>query len=156
MSPKVKALAVPLIALLICVILAALATLTGGPPAQADTVPTPIAAYRSADNYVNVTFFDAVTGTTDASSSSMQLISYNSLDIQWVIDMDTSPPNTTTLKLQWSNDDNHWSDGPTVANAIAADSDGMVQTANMGRYTRVYADYTGTSAITLTVKAVAK
>ena len=76
------------------------------------------------------------------------------LDIQWIIDQGTT--NTATLKLQYSNDNSNWSDGPALVTNNVADADGMVQASNLGRYTRVYATLGNTNTITLTVKAVAK
>jgi len=75
-------------------------------------------------------------------------------DVQYVIDQGTT--NTATLTIQWSNDNTNWSDGPALVSNNVADADGMVQVANMGRYTRVASTLGNTNTITITVKAVAK
>ena len=121
--------------------------------ASADTVPTP-ASVNSSSSALYVPFWSATTKTADAGSNSYQLMTYEFLDIQWVIDQGTV--NTTTLKVQYSNDDSNWSDGPNLVANNAADADGMVQVANLGRYTRIYADVTNSNTITFTVKAIAK
>jgi hypothetical protein len=144
---------------IVALMLMVMALLLGAPaqPAAADTVPTPISAQAGSgsSSYLNVVFWSADTLSASAASSAMQLPGYDSLDLQYVIDQPTTV-NTTTIKVQWSNDNSNWSDGPTIVSSNAADADSMVQLANMGRYTRLYATQTGTSAVTITVKAVAK
>lgn len=135
------------------VVMLALGGLMGPEPSLADTVPTP-AAHNPSGDALYVPFWSAAAKTADAASSSHQLMQYELLDVQWVIDHGTT--NTTTLKIQWSNDATNWSDGPTLVSASAADGDGMVQVTNLGRYTRVYADVTNSETVTITVKAVAK
>jgi len=126
------------------------------PVTYADTVPTPISAQAGSGTtgYLVVTFASASAKTADGGSSAFQLPGYDSLDIQYVVDQGTV--NTTTIKLQYSNDNSNWSDGPNIVAANAADADSMVQAANMGRYTRVYFDVTNSNAVTWTVIAVAK
>lgn len=136
-------------------LLAALTLVSHAPPAAADTVPTPVYISGS-DDRLYVTFFEDDATVTDEASSGFQLAAYEFMDVQWVIDQTGAIPNTTTVKIQWSNDNTNWSDGPTVVSANAADGDGMVQVANLGRYTRAYADHTGAATMTLTLKAVAK
>jgi hypothetical protein len=125
-------------------------------PARADVVPTP-AAHNYSPDWLAVTFFENDTTTSDEASNAIQLVNYELLDVQWTIDQHSaSPPNTTTLRIEYSNDNTNWSDGPTLVSNNTADGDGMLQVANLGRYTRVYADHTGSSLLTLTVKAIAK
>jgi hypothetical protein len=149
-----KGLFVILAALVLGVL--ALSALFTGPasPSYADTVPTPVAAQNAAGGHVFVTFHDGTAIAADTNSSAFQLYPYPVIDYQWVIDQGTT--NTTTLTIQWSNDNTNWSDGPALVSNNASDADGMVQAANMGRYTRVSADVTNTNDITITVKAVAK
>ena len=137
-------------------LLAALSLVSNAPPAIADTVPTPVYISGS-DDRLFVTFFEADTTATTENSSGFQLAAYEFMDVQFVVDHAGTPPNTTTLKIQWSNDNTNWSDGPNIVASSAADADGMVQVANLGRYTRINktADANG-NAMTWTVKAVAK
>jgi hypothetical protein len=122
-------------------------------PSYADTVPTPVYLYGS-DDALNVTYWSAEALAASAGSSGYQLVRYEYQDIQWVIDQGET--NTATIKLQYSNDNSNWSDGPAIVSSNAADGDGMVQAANLGRYTRAYVTLENTETITITLKAVAK
>ena len=123
-------------------------------PAAADTVPTPVYVSGS-DDALNVTYFAASTNASSVNSTAKQLVRYEYQDVQWVIDQDDTV-NTATLTIQWSNDNSNWSDGPALVSANTTDADGMVQVANLGRYTRLALTLTGTDTLTVTVKAVAK
>ena len=136
-------------------LLAALTMVSNAPPVSADTVPTPVYISGS-DDRLFVTFFDADTTVTTENSPGFQLAAYEFMDVQFVVDQTGSPANTTTLKIQWSNDNTNWSDGPNIVASNAADADGMVQVANLGRYTRINKTVAGTNTMTWTVKAVAK
>ena len=138
-------------------LLAALTLVSSAPPAAADTVPTPVYVSGS-DDRLFVTFFEGDTTATDEGSSSFQLAAYEYMDVQWVVDhVGAAAPNTTTLTIQWSNDNTNWSDGPALIASSSTDGDGMVQVGNLGRYTRVYKDaHANGEAMTWTVKAVAK
>jgi hypothetical protein len=135
------------------------ALLFAGPasPSYADTVPTPISvqAGSGSTDFLNVTFWSSDSVATSSASNALQLPGYDTIDLQYVIDQ-PSPVNTTTIKIQWSNDNSNWSDGPTIVSSNAADADSMVQIANMGRYTRLYATQTGTNTVTITARGVAK
>lgn len=145
-------LAVAVAFMLLAVVLLSLLQVPG--MAVADTVPTP--AYVSgSDDALNVTYWSTSGKIASAASSAYQLVRYEYQDLQWVIDGDASTPNTATIKIQWSNDNTNWSDGPQVA-ATGYDGDGMVQVGNLGRYTRLYATLANTSLVTITCKAVAK
>ena len=136
-------------------LLAALSLVSNAPPVQADTVPTPIYVSGS-DDRLYVTFFEADTTVASEASSGFQLANYEYMDVQWVVDHAGTPPNTTTVKVQWSNDNTNWSDGPNVIATSSTDGDSMVQVGNLGRYTRLYKTSTNTGSMTWTVKAVAK
>ena len=137
----------------------AMAVLFSGPavPSYADTVPTPAGAQAGSGNtsWLAVDFASASAKAADGASSGFQLPGYDSLDVQYVIDQGTST-NTITINAQWSNDNSNWSDGPAIVSDNSADADGMVQIANMGRYTRMYYNVTNTNTVTVTVKAIAK
>ncbi len=92
--------------------------------------------------------------TASGASNAMQLSKYEVLDLQYVIDQGTT--NTTTLKIQFSNDNTNWSDGINVVANNAADANAMQQFNNFGRYTRLYATLTNANAVTITARAVAK
>jgi hypothetical protein len=105
--------------------------------------------------WLAVNFDSADAMAADEQSAGVQLAGYDTLDVQFVVDQ-PSTVNTTTVKIQWSNDNSNWSDGPTLVSANAADADGMVQVANMGRYTRIDYNVSNTQTVTWTVKAIAK
>jgi hypothetical protein len=130
---------------------------SGATPSYADTVPTPAAvqAGSGGTGWLAVTFDSADAMTADEGSSGFQLAGYDTLDVQFIVDQGTST-NTTTVNVQWSNDNSNWSDGPAIVSANSADADGMVQVANMGRYTRIYYNVTNSNTVTWTVKAIAK
>jgi hypothetical protein len=154
----IRKVMVPVAAMVALMLLMVVAML-GNPvaPVSADTVPTPISAQAGSGStdFLNVTFWSADSVAASAASNALQLPGYDSIDLQYVIDQPTSV-NTTTIKVQWSNDNTNWSDGPTIVSANAADADSMIQIANMGRYTRLYATVTNTETLTITAKGVAK
>ena len=125
----------------------------GAPEVSADTVPTP-ASVNSSSSALYVPFWSASAQAASTNSNSYQLMTYELMDVQWIIDQGTT--NTATLTIQWSNDNSNWSDGPALVSSNVADADGMVQVANMGRYTRVASTLGNTNTITITVKAIAK
>ena len=84
----------------------------------------------------------------------MDVGNFNRADIMWSIDVGTV--NTTTYKLQFSNDATHWTDGVAVASAVAADVTNLAQFYVFGRYARVYATVSNTNPLTTTVIAVLK
>lgn len=119
-------------------------------------IPTPVSvpASRLVTPLYPVTFLNNVAVTADRRSSIVQLPGYNTLDLQWVVDVGTL--NTTTLKLQYSNDGNNWVDGASFASAVVADANSMNQYNVYGRYTAVYVDVTNSNPITITLIGVAK
>jgi hypothetical protein len=120
---------------------------------SADTVPTPVYVSGS-DDALYVNYWSSSAITASAGSNPYQLVAYEYQDVQFVIDQ--TDVNTATIKVQWSNDNSNWSDGPNIVADNAADADGMVQVANLGRYTRMYATLANSNEVTITVKAVAK
>lgn len=79
---------------------------------------------------------------------------YNGADVQWIIDQGTV--NTTTLKLQFSNDNVNFVDGATLVSANAADANSLNRQLIYGRWVCVYADLTNSNAIVITAIGVAK
>lgn len=138
---------------LVALALVGLSLLTPAAPISADTVPTPISVQHPGSPYVNVVFVPTTAQAASTNGSGIQLPSYKALDIQFVIDQ--TDVNTATLTLQYSNDNSNWSDGPAIVSNNAADADGMVQTANMGRYSRIISTLANTNPVTITVTALA-
>jgi hypothetical protein len=141
----------------LAMLLLGLCTITAPAPsvAFADTVPTPIAVQNVGQPYLYVNFFSAAPHSTSTRSNAFQLPSYKTLDCQYIIDQGVT--NTATLMVQWSNDSTNWSDGPVITvTGTAGDADGMVQIANMGRYTSITNTLTYiTTTVTSTVKCLA-
>jgi len=154
---KAKYVMMSLMAVGIMLVVMAL-TLGSVQQAQAEplAIPTPVSApaSRLVTPLYPVTFLNNVAVTADRRSSIVQLPGYNTIDLQWVVDV--SDTNTTTLKLQYSNDGNNWVDGASFASAVAADANSMDQYNVYGRYTAVYVDVTNSEPITITLIGVAK
>lgn len=138
------------------VMVAMLATAVSGPvqvQAAPAAAPTPVSA--SAAVFANVLNFGTQRMTADGTVGSvLTLGNAQRVDLQHVVDMRTV--NTTTLKLQFSNDGTNWVDGATFGTAVAADANAMQQYAVFGRYARVYADVINSNPLTITVIGVGK
>ena len=125
-------------------------------PVQASPLdaPTPVSSPSTRASSTSLAAFSRSSRlTASARSAVVDLSDYNLLDLQWVITMGTV--NTTTLKLQYSNDGQNWADGVSVA-TLASSTGGMNQFNNFGRYTAVYATLTNSSPITITLVGLAK
>jgi hypothetical protein len=142
------------------VLFAALALSMGGPAnvtAAPAAIPTPVSV-NHAGSFADVpVFFSAQVVTADGGSNAQNIQNHQVVDLQWIIDQTLlTTMNTTTLKLQFSNDGSTWIDGATFATANVADAGDMQQYAIFGRYARVYADVSNTNPLTVTVIGVAK
>ena len=149
-----------LVALVFMTVLGMLALQGSGPVSAApQAIPTPITVYFNSDNVkTDVDFFSASGLATDTNSTAWSLANYEVLDLQYIIDQEsTTEPNTTTIKLQHSNDGTNYVDGQTIVSANVADESGvMTQFYNYGQWTRVEVDCTNTNTLTVSVLAVAK
>jgi len=124
------------------------------PAAYAGVVPTPAITGWNADNVRGpVYYWNAEVLTASAGSEIMSIGRYEATDLQVIADVGDT--NTTTLKLQFSNDGAHWVNGDTVA-TIVEDTNSMGQWLVFGWYARVYATLTNASPITVTVVGVSK
>lgn len=142
------------------VLFAALALSMGGPAnvtAAPAMIPTPVSV-NHAGSFADVpVFFSTQVVTADGGSNAQNIQNHQVVDLQWGIDQTLlTTMNTTTLKLQFSNDGSTWIDGATFASANVADANDMQQYAIFGRYARVYADVSNTNPLTLTIIGVAK
>jgi hypothetical protein len=128
-------------------------------------IPTPVAGVVQAGDHKDVNWFLNERVSADEASSIFRVEDVEKCDISWWIDLELTSGfvNTTTLKLQFSNDNVYWSDGASIDAAQATD-DGrsttgsglMQQFAVFGRYARVYADVANTNLLTTTVQGVCK
>jgi hypothetical protein len=122
-------------------------------------IPTPVSVTRPGNGVAPEypIFFNGVVLTADTRSSCFEVPEYSAVDLQYLVDQTlVTTVNTTTLKLQFSNDLVTFIDGATIASANVADGSDMLQLAIFGRYTCVYADVSNTNPITWTVLGVVK
>jgi len=96
--------------------------------------------------------------TADTATGAMDILNYSKADIQWLVDQTVvaGAANTTTVKLQFSNNGTNWIDGINAVATNSADAGDMQQFAVFGRYVRLYADVTNSNPITLTLAVAAK
>lgn len=146
----VTALGVALVALIV------LSWSVGSPAVQAapEALVTPVSVDHSGIQSSVVTLLDGAVLTATANSNAQNIMSHAKMDLQTVVDVGTV--NTTSLKLQFSNDGVNWVDGDTIGTALTADTNTLAQYAIYGRYVRVNAALTGAAPITVTVVGVAK
>lgn len=116
--------------------------------------PTPNSVTARADDGILNFWGTATTATADGNSGVVDVVGFEVVDLQYVIDQGTT--NTVTLKLQFSNDNSNWVDGATIVTDSAADANAMQQFAVFGRYARINADVTNSNTITITSIGVGK
>jgi hypothetical protein len=111
---------------------------------------TPVAGYSPASGTTgNVVPFMSEAVLTADTRACIDLRGFTVVDLQFVIDQGTT--NTTTLKLQHSNNGVHFTDGQTIVASNTADANGLNRYDLFGRDTCVFADVTNSNPITITV-----
>lgn len=120
--------------------------------------PTPVAAVQRSPAPEFPTFFSAKVLTADTRSSCFEVPDYAVVDLQYIVDQTIVDlaANTTTLTLQWSNDNVNFVNGLAVATNNITDTTDLQQFQLFGRHACVYADVTNTNPVTLTVLGVVK
>lgn len=131
--------------------------------AQADIpgplmAPTPVAVNAGSGTGQAAVLWTAKVITQDGATPSMSVLNYGKADVQYLFDQTAvaAAGNTTTLKLQFSNDGINWIDGIDVVAAKADDGGDMNQFAVFGSRMRVYADVSNANPVTVTVGVAAK
>lgn len=161
MNAKMKSLGAPtavaVAALLVCVLFLAL---VGGNMAPAATaapaaIPTPVSVTAANPDAKVLTLLNAKVITAAGNSAWLDIAAFQKVDLQWVIDQGTVP-NTTTLKLQFSNDGANAVDGATFVTANVADANDMQQYAVFGRFVRVNNTAGTSTPMTVTLVGLAK
>lgn len=149
------AAAVVLVASLLVVV--ALAP-SGSTQAAPSFAPTPVAAVQRSQAPEFPVFFSAKVLTEDTRSSCFEVPDYSVVDLQYIVDQTlvALAPNTTTLTLQWSNDNANYVNGLAVATDNITDTNDLQQFQLFGRHACVYVDVTNTNPVTLTVLGVVK
>jgi hypothetical protein len=123
--------------------------------AAPSAAPTPVAGVVDTPGTAqNAVWMSNLVVTADTGSRALNLGNYAKADVQVVLDK--TGFQTTTLKLQFSNDQTNWTDGATIGSALTADTSTLAQYALFGRYARVYADVTNSNPVTITVLGLAK
>lgn len=137
-------------------ILAPAPAAVAAPPAA----PTPVANIPGdSDNSLYVVFQSgAVSITADTNTSGKLLQGYEYVDLQTTIDQTVvgTENNTTTLTIQFSNDNSNWDDGPAILSSNAADTTDITRLQLFGRYVRIKQDVTNTNPVTITLLGLAK
>jgi len=131
--------------------------------AQADipgplAAPTPVSVNPGSGIGQYALLWSAKAITQDTATAAMTVLNYGKADLQYLVDQTAvaGAPNTTTVKLQFSNDGVNWIDGLGLATANVADGGDMNQFAVFGRFLRLYADVTNSNPVTWTLSAAAK
>ena len=120
--------------------------------------PTPVSVTGNTGRGQAAVLWQAKVITEDTATGAMDILNYSKADVQWLVDQTAvaGAPNTTTVKLQFSNNGVNWIDGPALAANSAADTNDMQQYAVFGRYARVSPTFANTQPVTVTVIGVAK
>lgn len=131
--------------------------------AQADipgplAAPTPVSVNPGSGVGQNAVLWSSKVITQDTATSSMSVQNYGKADIQYLVDQTivAAAANTTTVKLQFSNDGVNWVDGINLVAANVADGGDMNQFAVFGSRMRLYADVSNTNPVTWTLGVTAK
>jgi hypothetical protein len=116
--------------------------------------PTPVANILDTDQ-ANPFYFQTLTGVTaDTNTEAIEVLVFDSLDIQHVIDHNTV--NTTTLTVQYSNDNSNWVNGVALVTDSAADGTDITRVPVFGRYMRINQNVTSSNYISITLLAVGR
>lgn len=146
------------VALALMVALSALMTGTAAVQAEPMAAPTPVSVDRSATLPVIASVYDGDI-TADTRLGCVQSADYNLADVMYTIDQGTV--NTTTLKLQFTNDTPGatgaaYVDGLSIVASNAADATDLQQFQLFGAWTCVYADVTNTNTLGVKVTVLLK
>ena len=142
---------ITLMALLTFALLLSSVPTNAAPPAA----PTPVADIVTGGDgkFFNFQPLTALTADTNAGGTA-DMLAFDSVDVQYTIDHGTV--NTTTIKVQYSNDGTTWNDGLTLVSASAADGSGITRVPVFGRYLRLNQDVTSADPITITLTGVGR
>jgi hypothetical protein len=136
-------------------VLAALGLNTQSSQAAPMAAPTPISIpvqARVAPEYP--VFFNTKVITVSTRSDCFEVADYSAVDLHWIID--ETDANSTTLKLQYSNNNTSYVDGLSFVSNAVADAEAMNQYPLFGRWACVYAALVGNQTVTVTVIGTVK
>jgi hypothetical protein len=102
------------------------------------------------------TWVDETSITADATYC-QSLMSYEVVDLEYVIDQGTST-NTLTMTVKYTNDtsDSNYTDGAAVVSGNSTDASALTQVPAFGRYTCIAATVANTNPVTITLTGVGK
>ena len=131
---------------------------SGSTQAAPSFAPTPVAAVQRSLAPEFPVFFNAKVLTADTRSNCFEVPDYAVVDLQYIVDQTLVDlaANTTTLTLQWSNDNSNYVNGLAVATNNITDTNDLQQFQLFGRHACVYADVSNTNPVTVTVLGVVK
>jgi len=131
---------------------------SGNTQAAPSFAPTPVAAVQRSPAPEFPTFFNAKVLTADTRSDCFEVPDYSIVDLQYIVDQTivAAAANTTTLTLQWSNDNANYVNGLAVATNNVTDTSDLQQFQLFGRHACIYADVTNTNPVTITALGVVK
>jgi uncharacterized secreted protein with C-terminal beta-propeller domain len=142
------------VVVLLVLVLVALGLNTQSSQAAPMAAPTPMAVAPKNPAPEFPMLFTTRVISADVRSDCFEVPDYSHIDLHWIVDM--AAVNTTTLKLQHSNNNTSYVDGISFVSAAVADAESMQQYAIFGRWTCVYADVATTDNVTVTVLGVVK
>lgn len=133
-----------------------LSTPTNAAPPAA---PTPVADFLVPAVQPRAFNFETVTAiTADANTTGVDVLGLGAVDIQYVIDhVPSGEVQTTTLTVQYSNDNSNWVSGVALVSSSAADGTSITRVPVFGRWMRINKDVSSNSiAVTTTLTAVGR
>ena len=114
------------------------------------STPAPVGGFSNGAKVI-VLYNGAVTVAGTVTGSAVNIIGGNRVDLQVVVDQPATP-NPLTVRLQFSNDQVNWAEGPTLVTANVQDVNEMRQLPMMGSYVRMQA--TGENAGRVSVRLI--
>jgi hypothetical protein len=149
-----------ILALIVLALFATSLMFIGVGQAAPPAAPTPVADFLVGSvQPIPVTFQAATALIADTNTAGVDVMRLGAVDMQYIIDQTIVFPsemNTTTLTIQYSNDNSNWVDGLVLANANVADATSITRVPVFGRYMRVKQDLTNVNPITITLTAVGR
>jgi hypothetical protein len=140
---------------LVVVALLMLGSMSGGPAKAAPpAAPTPVTGLADTKGGVPFRFQPATALTADTATGAVEVMGFDALDVQYVIDQGTV--NTVTLTIQYSNDGSNWVNGPALVSSNAADAGDLTRFPVFGRFARINQDVANTNPLTVTLLAVGR
>lgn len=152
---RIGGLAIATAVILCLAVLSALSLNTPASQAAPLAAPTPISVpvqAKVAPEYP--VFFNTKVMTVSTRSDCFEVADYSAVDLHWIID--ETDANSTTLKLQYSNNNTSYVDGLTFVTNAVADAESMNQYPLFGRWACVYAALVGNQTVTVTVIGTVK